>query len=106
MAPMRSSLPLALATVIAACSSNSGPPPPPNGGPVTPGSPSPAPVAGWATGSVGYYRYPALRGDVIVFSAEGDLWQVARTGGIATRVTSHPGSEAYPALSADRKSVV
>jgi tricorn protease len=38
---------------------------------------------------------------VIVFSSEGDLWQVARTGGVATRVTSHPGSESFPALSAD-----
>ena len=53
-------------------------------------------------GSLGYYRSPAIRGDVIVFVAEGDLWQVARTGGVATRLTSHLGNESHPAISADK----
>ncbi|HEY8087499.1 MAG TPA: hypothetical protein VIF09_06635, partial [Polyangiaceae bacterium] len=53
-------------------------------------------------GSRGYYRYPAVRGDVVVFAAEGDLWQVARAGGVATRLTSHMGNESSPAISADR----
>lgn len=64
-------------------------------------------LAGWATAAsgaeatIGYYRHPALHGDTIVFSAEGDLWRVARTGGLATRLTSHPAEEAYPAVSPD-----
>jgi tricorn protease len=52
-------------------------------------------------GAVGYYRFPAIRGDVIVFGAEGDLWQVARSGGVASRLTSHPADESYPAISPD-----
>ena len=46
--------------------------------------------------SVGYYRFPAIHGDVVVFAAEGDLWQVARSGGVASRLTSHPADEALP----------
>jgi tricorn protease len=51
--------------------------------------------------AVGYYRFPAIRGDVVVFGAEGDLWQVARSGGVAFRLTSHPADESYPAISQD-----
>jgi len=53
------------------------------------------------SGSVGYYRFPAIHGDTIVFGAEGDLWQVSRSGGVAARLTSHPADEAYPAISPD-----
>jgi tricorn protease len=54
-----------------------------------------------ATGAVGYYRFPAIHGDVIVFGAEGDLWQIARSGGVASRLTSHPADESDPAISPD-----
>jgi tricorn protease len=57
--------------------------------------------AGAAGAPVGYYRMPAIHGDVVVFSAEGDLWTVAATGGVARRLTSHPGEEAWPAISPD-----
>jgi len=60
-----------------------------------------ATAASAAEATIGYYRHPALHGDAIVFSAEGDLWRVARTGGVATRLTSHPAEEAYPAVSPD-----
>jgi tricorn protease len=53
------------------------------------------------SGAVGYYRFPAIHGDTVVFGAEGDLWQVARTGGVASRLTSHPADESYPAISPD-----
>jgi tricorn protease-like protein/C-terminal processing protease CtpA/Prc len=49
----------------------------------------------------GYYRQPAIHGDVILFVAEGDLWRVPVAGGIAQRLTSHPGQETFPAISPD-----
>ena len=49
----------------------------------------------------GYYRYPALYHDKIVFTAEGDLWQVGIQGGLATRLTSSLGDEQFAAFSPD-----
>jgi tricorn protease len=60
-----------------------------------------APPQPTSSGSVGYYRFPAIHGDTVVFGAEGDLWQVSRNGGVAARLTSHAGDEAYPAISPD-----
>jgi tricorn protease len=52
-------------------------------------------------GQTGFYRQPALRGDRLVFVAEGDLWQANVGGGTAQRVTTHSGAETFPALSPD-----
>lgn len=49
----------------------------------------------------GFYRDPALHGDVLVFQAEGDLWRVPLTGGVARRLTTHPGMESWPTISPD-----
>lgn len=49
----------------------------------------------------GFLREPALHGDTLVFTAEGDLWQVPVQGGAARRLTSHPGIEAAATLSPD-----
>ena len=49
----------------------------------------------------GFYRYPSVGGGAIVFAAEGDLWKVPATGGIALRLTAHEGEEAFPELSPD-----
>ena len=53
------------------------------------------------TAQVGYYRFPTLSDDSIVFAAEGDLWEVPATGGRATRITTHEGNEAFPKFSPD-----
>jgi tricorn protease len=58
-----------------------------------------------ATTHPGYYRYPAIYGDTLIFTAEGDLWSVSTKGGAARRLTSDPGKEVYPAISPDGKTV-
>jgi len=51
----------------------------------------------------GYYRFPTIHGDTIVFTAEGDLWRVGVQGGMARRLTSHLGTESHAAFSPDGK---
>lgn len=58
-----------------------------------------------AEGPQGYYRFPALHGDTVVFTAEGDLWSVPVGGGSAHRLTSHPGEESRAAISPDGNTV-
>lgn len=50
-----------------------------------------------------YTRYPAIRADTVVFTAEGDLWKAPAGGGQAQRLTTHPAAEIYPAISHDGK---
>ena len=52
-----------------------------------------------AEAPTGYYRFPAIHGETLVFTAEGDLWQVGTGGGVARRLTSHPGQETNAAIS-------
>lgn len=52
-------------------------------------------------GKAGYYQYPTIHGDTIVFTAEGDLWRVGTQGGVARRLTSHPGTESFARFSPD-----
>lgn len=49
----------------------------------------------------GYFRFPALGADTIVFTAEGDLWRVPLAGGLAQRLTTHRGEESHAAVSPD-----
>jgi tricorn protease len=53
----------------------------------------------------GYYRDPAIHGDAIIFTAEGDLWTVSVKGGAARRLTSNPGHEGGAAISPDGRTV-
>jgi tricorn protease len=53
----------------------------------------------------GYYRFPAIHGDTIIFTAEGDLWTVSAKGGAAQRLTSNPGQEFGATISPDGKTV-
>ncbi len=55
----------------------------------------------WAQSTQGYYQHPAIHGDTVVFSAEGDLWSVPIDGGLAHRLTSHPATESHPVISHD-----
>jgi len=57
-------------------------------------------------GSVeGYYRYPAISDNYIVFTSEGDLYRVALEGGTASRLTTHPGLEYRSAVSPDGETI-
>jgi len=58
-----------------------------------------------AAGTPGYYRFPAIHGNTIVFTAEGDLWRASLDGGAAQRLTTHPGYETNAAISPDGQSV-
>lgn len=52
-----------------------------------------------------YLRYPALRGDTLIFTAEGDLWRASVNGGPAQRLTTHAAEESRSAISPDGKQV-
>jgi tricorn protease len=53
----------------------------------------------------GYYTDPALHGDTILFTSEGDLWSVGILGGAAHRLTSAAGTENKAIISPDGKLV-
>jgi tricorn protease len=49
----------------------------------------------------GYYRFPTIHHETVVFVCEEDLWSVPRAGGIARRLTSNLSYAMMPALSPD-----
>jgi tricorn protease len=53
----------------------------------------------------GYYRFPAMHGDTVIFTSEGDLWSVSPSGGAARRLTSGSGSETMATISPDGRTV-
>jgi tricorn protease len=48
-------------------------------------------------------RFPDIYGDKVVFMYGGDLWTSSTSGGTATRLTAHPGTETYAKFSPDGK---
>ncbi len=48
-------------------------------------------------------RFPDINKDQIVFMYGGDLWLTSSSGGVARRITTHPGRELFPKFSPDGK---
>ncbi len=48
-------------------------------------------------------RFPTIHGQQLAFCYTGDLYTVSANGGIARRLTSHPGYEMFPHFSPDGK---
>jgi tricorn protease len=53
----------------------------------------------------GYFRYPALHGETVVFVSEDDLWTVAASGGVARRLTANLGTITSPSISPDGRTI-
>ena len=49
----------------------------------------------------GYYRFPTINNDTVIFVCEDDLWTVSVDGGVARRLTSNLGEVSHPYLSQD-----
>lgn len=49
----------------------------------------------------GYYRFPTLHNDTVLFVCEDDLWSVSANGGLARRLTSNLAEITRPILSPD-----
>jgi tricorn protease len=54
----------------------------------------------------GYYRYPSINKNTVVFTAEGDLWKYDMLSGTTSRLTTHAGVERSPVFSPDGKQIV
>ena len=46
-------------------------------------------------------RFPDIRGDKVTFVYGGDIWLATTAGGVARRITGHPGRELFPKFSPD-----
>jgi tricorn protease len=49
----------------------------------------------------GYYRYPAIHGNSVIFTAEGDLWRFDLSTNESKRLTSNHGVESHASISPD-----
>lgn len=46
-------------------------------------------------------RFPDIHQNTVVFCYGGDLWKATTDGGVAVRLTAHPGQEIFPKVSPD-----
>jgi tricorn protease len=50
-------------------------------------------------------RFPDIHGDRVAFTFAGDLWTASTSGGMAARLTAHPGIELLAKFSPDGKRI-
>ena len=50
-------------------------------------------------------RFPGIHGDRVAFTFAGDLWTASTSGGMAARLTAHPGIELFAKFSPDGKRI-
>jgi len=62
-------------------------------------------TSGAAFARPAYVRYPDIHGDRVVFCAEADIWVTTVEGDAPYRLTTHPGTEYFPAFSPDGKQI-
>ena len=50
-------------------------------------------------------RFPDIHGEQVVFTYAGDLWLASTSGGVARRLTTHPGQELFGKFSPDGRTI-
>ncbi|MCC6395319.1 MAG: PD40 domain-containing protein, partial [Bryobacterales bacterium] len=60
-----------------------------------------SPLTGGAQAQTKLLRFPDLYQNEVVFTYAGDLWKTSATGGVAARLTAHPGLEIFAKFSPD-----
>jgi tricorn protease len=60
-------------------------------------------LASTASAQTKLLRFPDIHRDKVVFTYAGDLWTASSSGGMATRLTAHPGLELFAKFSPDGK---
>ncbi|TNF72692.1 MAG: hypothetical protein EP299_09315 [Acidobacteria bacterium] len=58
-------------------------------------------TAGVSLAQTKLLRYPDIHGDQVIFTYAGDLWLASTSGGLARRLTAHPGQELFAKFSPD-----